>query len=138
MFDLMPMYRNERNLIRYLNHREKEFWGDNTMLTFRCDVKEKEEAYLLEAELPGFEKENITMDCTENMLVITAKQNTEQENKENGYLRRERRFGTYTRSFDITGIAQEQITANYNNGILSVMLPKKAEEIPEKHRIEIA
>ena len=64
MFDLIPFGRNERNLFNYLDNVERSFWDGSisNMAQFRCDVQDKGDSYLLEAELPGFEREDIGID----------------------------------------------------------------------------
>ena len=93
----------------------------------------------MEAELPGFDKSDISLDVKEGILTITAKHQEEEEHKEEkgGYIRRERRFGSFSRSFDITGIDEGGITAAYVNGILELRLPKAVPVIPEARRIAI-
>ena len=76
MFDLIPFGRNERNLFNYLDNVERSFWDGSisNMAQFRCDVQDKGDSYLLEAELPGFEREDIGIDLDGTTLVITARQ----------------------------------------------------------------
>lgn len=73
MFDLIPFGRNERNLFNYLDNVERSFWDGSisNMAQFRCDVQDKGDSYLLEAELPGFEREDIGIDLDGTTLVIT-------------------------------------------------------------------
>ena len=71
-------------------------------------------------------------------MVITARHNSEKEEKgEGNYLRRERKYGSYSRSFNVSGINTEGIKAAYNNGILEVTLPKQAESAPATRSIQI-
>lgn len=141
MFDMIPFDRNERNLFKYLDNIEKGFWDGNLsgMSQFRCDVQDKGANYVLEAELPGFEKEDISIDHDGTSLIITARHNsqTEEKDKKGNYVRRERKFGSFSRSFDITGVDAEHITAAYKNGVLTLTLPKQAPQAPASHRIAI-
>ena len=79
MFDLIPFGRNERNLFNYLDNVERSFWDGSisNMAQFRCDVQDKGDSYLLEAELPGFEREDIGIDLDGTTLVITARHSSE-------------------------------------------------------------
>ncbi|WP_022770353.1 MULTISPECIES: Hsp20/alpha crystallin family protein [unclassified Butyrivibrio] len=106
---------------------------DSTSGPMRTDVIEKDNCYQLEAELPGFNKEDIKIDLKNDTLTISASHNENKDEKdENGkYIRRERRSSSYQRSFHVEGLKPEDIIAQYRNGVLTVNLPKK-EAIPEK------
>jgi HSP20 family protein len=112
---------------------------ENAGSSFRTDIREQGDVYLLEAELPGLGKENIHIDLQGNTLVITAKKGASDERKhEHGsYIRRERRYGEFTRSFDVSGIDTDSIGADYHNGVLMLRLPKKTNKKPAGRRIEI-
>ncbi|MBR1764159.1 MAG: Hsp20/alpha crystallin family protein [Ruminococcus sp.] len=103
----------------------------------RTDIKDEGDKYVMEAELPGFNKEDISLDITDNMLTLSAEHKSETEDKKDNYVRRERHFGSYKRSFDLSGIDTEGITAEYRNGVLTVGLPKKVEKKPESRKLEI-
>ena len=95
--------------------------------------------YVLEAELPGFNKEDIQLDVKDGILTITA-QHTENEDEKNDkgeYIRRERRYGSFRRSFDVTGIDENAITASYKDGVLELTLPKAQQVLPESKKIMI-
>ena len=142
MFEIMPY--NYRRIANYNPFRELEdmsrrFWNDNDVSAFRTDITEKDGTYVLEAELPGFKKEDISLDLDKDCLTITASRNSEEseEDKERNFVRRERFYGSYSRSFNVSGIDTDQITAAYNDGILSVSMPKKNPEVPAARRLEI-
>ena len=99
----------------------------------RTDVIEKDDSYQLEAELPGFNKEDISIDLKNDTLTISASHNesNDEKDKDGKYIRRERRSSSYQRSFHVEGLKPEDIIAQYKNGVLTVNLPKK-EAIPEK------
>ena len=142
MFEIMPYnYRRfaSYNPFRELEDMSRRFWSDNEVSAFRTDITEKDGNYVLEAELPGFNKEDISIDLDKDCLTITASRNSEnsEEDKDKNYVRRERFYGSYSRSFNVSGIDTEQITAAYNDGILSVSMPKKNPEIPAARRLEI-
>ena len=142
MFDLIPFGRNERNLFGLLDNVERSLWDGSisNMAQFRCDVQDKGDSYLLQAELPGFNREDIGIDLDGTTLVITARHNSESEekDKDGNYLRRERKFGSFSRSFDVSGVNTEHIGAAYKNGVLELTLPKQAARAPQARRIEIA
>ena len=143
MFELTPFVRKNHpaqayNPFRDLDEFERSFFGRNDVAEFKTDITENEKEYVLEAELPGFKKEDIKIDLGNDRLTIKA-EHTEsaEEKKENSYLRRERSYGSYARSFDITGIEESAITASYENGVLTLELPKKAVPVPVSRQIEI-
>ena len=129
MFDLIPFDRSQRNLFEYFDSMQRDFFDSLTdnVSRFRTDIIDKGDRYLLQAELPGFCKEDIHIDLHENMLTISAKHCEDKKEKEDNkhhYVRHERRCGYFSRSFDVSGIATDQIQANYRNGLLELTLPK--------------
>ena len=141
MFDEMDRFFNgmfgEDN--KALGHCNR--FPENVSNLMKTDVIEKENGYQLEAELPGFNKEDIKLDLKDDVLTISASHNENKDEKdENGrYIRRERRSSSYQRSFRVDGLKPEDIIAQYRNGILTVNIPKK-EEVPQKDepvRIEV-
>lgn len=107
-----------------------------------ADVKEYEDRYLLELEVPGYRKEEISAELKNGYLMITANHSEDKEEKdENGkYLRRERYTGTCQRSFYVgKQVTEEDIRASFENGILKLTIPKKEQKptVPEKHYISI-
>ena len=105
----------------------------------RTDIRDEGDKLVMEAELPGFAKEDINIDITDDLLTLSAEHKTENEEKDkNGkYIRRERSYGSYKRSFDLTGIDASAVTAEYKSGILTLDLPKKQNEPPKSRRLEI-
>lgn len=139
MFGMIP-FAHEDNLFHYLDNMEKNFFtGFGDVSQFRCDIQDQGDSFLLEAELPGFKKENIKIDLKGDNLTISASHNseTEERDQKNGYIRRERKFGSFSRSFDVSGVDVSRIDAEYTNGILALTLPKKQPEIPAATSINI-
>ena len=117
----------------------RSLFGNTQNESFRVDVQDKEDAYVIEADLPGVARENIHVDLNEDVLTISAEKAENAEEKENGYIMRERRTGKASRSFNVEGIRKEDISAAYENGVLTLTLPKQVEAPKETHRrIEIA
>ena len=144
MFEIMPFDRRSYrtyNPFRELQEMERQFWGDQRSVStaFRTDITETGDAYKLEADLPGFKKEEIKIDIDDDILVIKAEHSEDKDEKdENGsYLRRERYYGSYSRSFNVSEIDVDGITAAYENGILTLNMPKKAPVKPESRHLEI-
>ena len=103
----------------------------------KTDIKQTDNEYIVEVELPGYDKKDIKLELKNNYLTISAGRENETEEKENGYLRRERRTGQVCRSFYVEGINQEDINAKYENGVLEITLPKKGKEEEVLNTIEI-
>jgi len=117
------------------------FW-DNFGFGFgglKVDVREKSDSYVIDAEMPGIDKNNVSIDIYGNVLTITANvnENSEQKDEDGRYLRRERRMGSYRRSFTLDNIKSDEIKAEMNNGILTIVCPKKSENAPNYKRIPI-
>ena len=143
MFELTPFVRGNRFFTAYdpfkeMEEIEKRFFG-RQLPTFRTDIREREDSYILEAELPGFSKEDIHAEIKDGYLTIRAERKSESEEKDDkdNYLRRERSYGSFVRSFELEGIKSEEITASYKDGVLSVNLPKERPEAKEARRLEI-
>ena len=141
MFGMLPFDRSNDNLFDTFDNFARDFFrSSNAYLpAFRTDIRELDGKYVLEAELPGFSKEDISLDVKDGILTISAehRENREEKDERGNYLRRERRYGSFTRSFDITGIDESGITAAYQNGVLELTLPKSQPVIPEARRIAI-
>ena len=143
MFELTPYERRHQralfNPFRDMDNFEKSFWGDMATADFKTDIKDNGKEYVLEADLPGFKKEDIHVDVADDRLTVTAERhsNFEDKDKKNKYVRCERSYGTYARSFDISGIDAKAIKAAYSDGVLRVTLPKQKEVPASSRRLEI-
>jgi len=137
MFELTPFVRRNHlssyDPFRDFDALERAFFSTPSQVGFQTDILEKKNNYVLEAELPGFRKEDISLDVDGDYLTITAKNETDC----NDYVRRERRCGTFTRAFDISSVKADEITATYENGMLIVTLPKKDEAVVTQRKIDI-
>lgn len=102
----------------------------------RTDIYEEDENYVVEMDVPGFSKEDIIIDYNNDYLTISAKRETTKEETKN-YIRRERYYGEYKRSFYVGDIDEAQIKANFKDGILKVVFPKKQLEGKSKKVITI-
>lgn len=96
------------------------------MPEMKCDVYEKDGNYNIEVDIPGYDKKDISIECDEGLLTITAEKT--QENNDEGedkkYIRRERVYGKVSRSFTFNDIDEENIKAEFADGILKVTIPK--------------
>ena len=140
MYGLTPFGGTGFDLWNAFNDFDKSFFGSNMpMNNCRTDIRDDGDKYVMESELPGFEKEDIKLDINGSQLTIAAEHSTNNDEKDEkgNYIRRERIFGSYKRSFDIGDINTDAISAEYKNGILTIELPKKAPEAPVAKRLEI-
>jgi HSP20 family protein len=104
---------------------------------FRVDIREKDDSFQIEAELPGLSEEQINLVVDEGMLTIKADYQSESNQEESGRIYSERRSGHVERSFNLDNIDTENIQANYKNGILYVALPKEKPEEKVLRKIPI-
>lgn len=116
-----------------------DFFGEefNHFDNFNTDVIDRGDSYLLQADLPGFQKEDINIDLDKETLTISASHKEEKKINKRNYIRQERRYNSYCRSFHIPGIRKEDISASYNNGVLEITLPKEAIETTKVKQIPI-
>lgn len=127
------------NPFRDFEDINRAFFGDNGLAEFKTDIRDMGDAFQLEADLPGFRKEDISLSLNGETLTIKAERHSdfEDQDKKAGYLRCERSYGSYTRSFDISGVDTTAIKASYNNGVLTLKLPKMSHRLPDAQTIEI-
>lgn len=123
-----------------------DFFGDDFFTPrqtnlMKTDIKEKNNNYIIEMDLPGFDKENINLNLKDGYLVISAKTVREENDDDSEkYLRQERYYGECSRSFYVgDAIDEEDIDAEFKNGILRITLPKpeEKEKISQVKQIEI-
>ena len=113
------------------------FFESNESSVMKTDIKEKDNCYELEVDIPGYKKEDIKMHMEDGYLIINAKTNNEKDEKDkNGkYIRKERFFGECSRSFYLgNDVKEEDIKANFKNGTLNIEVPKKTQKEKEKEK----
>ena len=123
----------------YLDSIFDDFMEDrNNLDTMKCDIYEKDGAYHIEADIPGFKKEEISVECEDGYVTISAEKNseTEENDEERKYLKRERFYGKTTRKFYVGDIEADAIKAEFKDGMLYVVVPKE-EKLPNKKSIVI-
>ncbi|MCD7947383.1 MAG: Hsp20/alpha crystallin family protein [Oscillospiraceae bacterium] len=139
MFGMLPFERSDVSYEPFRFMRDFMDQGSTSLPSFRTDIKDNGDQFLLEAELPGFDKEDIHLDLKDGILTISAEHRQEDEQKDDsGYIRRERSYRSLARRFDVTGIDESAISAAYQNGILALSLPKAVPTVPEAKRIAIS
>lgn len=93
------------------------------------NIREDDKNYVLDFAIPGLEKKDLKIDINEDILTISSEMKKESEENKNGYKRKEFSYSSFSRSFYIPeNVDREKIEASYNNGVLSVSLPKQEEE----------
>lgn len=103
---------------------------------FRVDIRENEEAYTVYAELPGVDKDRVSLDLKEGVLTIDVAQNEKDERENEGFIHRERRCVSMRRGLYLKDAAAEGANASLENGILTVTVPKAVRH-PKESRIQI-
>lgn len=131
----------DRDFFRGFGRPEHVLYGKNASRMMKTDVKETDEGYEVNVDLPGFNKDEIKLELNSGYLTISTEKSLNKENKENKgkMLRQERYVGAMQRSFYVGGsITEEDIKAKYENGVLSLTIPKKeVRKVPEKKQILI-
>lgn len=116
-----------------------DFFDSFNFQTVRTDLRETENEYILEADLPGCNKNEIEIRYDEEgVLTISAKQDEETEEKGHNYIHRERRRGSFQRTIPVpNNVDADQIRASFSNGVLEVILPKITPSKPKGRIIDI-
>lgn len=122
----------------YLDDIFDDFISSRKEQNMKCDIYEKGGDYHIEMDIPGFNKDEISVETKDGYLTITAEKKTEnnEDDKEKNYIRRERTYGKYERSFYLGDLDENKIDASFENGMLKITVPKK-EETTSKKVIEI-
>ena len=117
------------------------FFSENESKIMRTDIKEKKDKYLIDIDLPGYEKENIKIELEDGYLTVHANRDTNNEEKEEGkFVIKERYVGSCSRSFYVGDAVEiEDIKASFKNGTLKIEVPKKEmkKELPSKKYVQI-
>ena len=135
-FNDFPFY-DDRDMKR----AQKKLYGRKANHLMKTDIKEMKDGYQLEVDLPGFKKDEITAELKDGYLTISAAKGLDKDEKDNNgkYIRRERYAGSMSRSFYVgNGVHQDDIHAKYEDGILKLSIPKKAQQtVEQKNYISI-
>lgn len=151
MFGLTPYNKRNRdlkcrptNIFEEMDAMVENFFGNamspifaNKLNQMHVDIKENDTEYILEAELPGVDKDEMKVELNNNTLTVSVERNEEIKEEQENYIRQERRYGSMVRSFYVENIKDEEINADYNNGILSIKLPKDPKGNPGGRKINI-
>ena len=105
------------------------FYGGMQAADMRTDIKETDKNYEMQVDLPGFDKSDINVSLKNGYLTVEANKNEKEEDK-HAYLRRERNYSCRRSYYIGEGIREEDVKAKYENGILSLTVPKETKELP--------
>ena len=124
------------NLFNVMDDFFKDAWpfGRDLMNdTFKVDVQESDSAYTVEAEMPGIQKGEINLSLNDGRLSISVERSENVQKEEDNYIHRERRYSSMQRSLYLADASDEGIDANLNDGVLKIVVPKKANIDQSKH-----
>lgn len=146
MVNLKPYRRSDlvfnNNLNEMYNMIDSFFGGDRlTALensSFKIDIRDEDDAYIVEAELPGFDKDDISVEVEKGRLTISANKDEEidKSDEKSNYIHRERRTSSMSRTMTFKDMNEEKLKAELDDGILTVKVPKLAKE-NQARQIEI-
>ena len=132
----------DRNFFRGFGNVDRALYGKHAQHMMKTDVKETDEGYEVDVDLPGFKKDDIHLELNNGYLTISTEKSLEKtnENKKGKMLRQERYSGVMQRSFYVgEHMTEEDIKASYESGVLHIIVPKKdAPRVPERKTILIA
>ena len=131
----------DRNFFRNFGNMDRALYGKHAQNMMKTDVKETDDGYEVDIDLPGFKKDEIQLELNNGYLTISTQKALEKDekNKKGRMLRQERYAGVMQRSFYVgDSITEEDVKASYESGVLHLMIPKKdAPKAPEKKTIQI-
>lgn len=102
----------------------------------KCDIYEKDNKYYIELDAPGFDKKDINIEVKDGYLTVKAHKKEESKDEKKNYIRKERYYGEYSRSFALGDVDIENIDAKFDKGLLTITIPKQ-EVVENKKKIEI-
>ena len=117
---------------------ERAFFSDNALGEFKADIQEDGDNFVLEADLPGFKKDEIQVHLENGYLTVSAEKHADKQTGKGKYLRQERYSGTVSRTFYVGDtLKPDDVKAKYEDGVLVISLSKKVPEAIEQ-RSQIA
>ena len=147
MFDMVPFRRGHNGVTKrgdvfenFMNSFwDDDFFGSMNLMnnSFKVDLQETDNNYIIAADLPGVKKDAINLGYENNYLTISAKRDDVVEDKNDNYVRRERHYGEFKRSFYIDNVDDTKIDASFNDGVLKINLAKKDPSKVSARKIDI-
>ena len=124
---------------RQMQHMDRRLYGRNANREMKTDVREKEDGYEIDMDLPGFKKDQVELTLENGYLTVTANKgfDKDEKDKQGRMIRQERYAGSMQRSFYVgDNMTEEDVKARFEDGVLHLNLPKKdAKKVPEKKTI---
>ena len=124
---------------RQMQHMDRRLYGRNAKREMKTDVREKEDGYEIDMDLPGFKKDQVELTLENGYLTVTANKGFDKDEKDDKgrMIRQERYAGSMQRSFYVgQNMTEEDVKAHFEDGVLHLNLPKKdAKKVPEKKTI---
>lgn len=118
-----------------------KLWGEGNSSNFspRVNVSENEKEIQVTAELPGIDPENVDVSLSRDVLTIKGEKKEEKKDEKDNYYRLERSYGSFARSIPLPAglVNNDQVDANFKNGVLTITLPKREETQPTTKRISV-
>jgi len=116
----------------YLDNFFDDFLDERRSNAMKCDIYEKDNKYHVEMDIPGFNKEDISIDINDGYLTVEATKGEDKEEKDKNYIRRERTYGEIKRQFYVGNVDTEKTKAEFKNGTLKIVIPKVEEKENKK------
>lgn len=98
----------------------------------KCDIYEDKDNYVIEADMPGLSKEDVTVDYNDGYLTIKAERSSEDKEEKKDFIRQERFYGSMERKFYVGDIDESKVSAEFKDGVLKVLMPKETIDKPSK------
>ena len=121
----------------YYDNFLDDFIRSEKEILMSCDIYEENNNYNLIIDVPGFNKENITINYFDNYLTIEAIKEDSINESDKHYIRKERRFGSFKRQFYVGNVDEDKIEAEFKDGVLKVIVPKNDKNTNSKKIIDI-
>lgn len=151
MYELINRNHNNRvnayNPFRAMGDLDRDFFGvpfdpfftTEDLAEFKTDITDQGDSFLLEADMPGFKKDDIHIDLDGDTLTVSAERHSEVDKSDESkkIIHKERSYGSYKRQFDISSVEADKISVKYDDGVLKLTMPKKTKQSPSARRIEI-
>ena len=141
MHEIMPLNRRSYNPFAIMDEVERSIFDQSAgePISFKTDIRETKDGFELKADMPGFKKEDIDVSVDGDILTIRAERSNEHDEKDDqgNYIRRERSYGAYSRSFDVSNIEVDDIKVSYEDGVLTLDMPKHVDKKPEVKKLTI-
>jgi len=112
-------------------------WTEDQSIGVPVDIDETDDAYVMSFDVPGMDKKNISVEVEDGVITVSGERKSEETKKENGYTYRERRMGSFSRSFKLpSSVKESEVVAKVKDGTLEVRLPKAPEAKPKRISVE--